>query len=64
MSSITARFPSRVILLGIPHDAVPRPWTARLSFWLSRLAAGASGLLPVLVPPLLGYALIIGISPG
>jgi hypothetical protein len=62
--SATAHFPSRAILPAIGHDGAWRPRAAGLALWLSRLATSASGLLPVLVPPLLGYALIIGVSAG
>jgi hypothetical protein len=63
MSTI-AHFPLRAILPAIEHDGVPTQQAAGLSLWLSRLASSTSGLLPVLVPPVLGYALLVGMSPG
>jgi hypothetical protein len=63
MSAI-AHVPSKAILPAIGHNGARRQQAAGLAVRLSRLAASAAGLLPVLVPPLLGYALIIGISPG
>jgi hypothetical protein len=62
--STTAHFPSRAILPAIGHDGVQKQGAAGLSLWLSRLASGTSGLLPVLVPPLLGYIMIVCMSPG
>jgi hypothetical protein len=62
--STTAHFPSRAILPALGHDGVPTQRAAGLSLWLSRLASSTSGLLPVLVPPVLGYALLVGMSPG
>jgi hypothetical protein len=63
MSAI-AHVPSKAILPAIGHEGTRRQQAAGLALGLSRLAASASGLLPVLVPPLLGYALIIGMSAG
>ena len=62
--STTAHCPPRAILPAIGHDGARKQLTAGLSLWLSRLASSASGLLPVLVPPLLGYALLVCLSPG
>jgi hypothetical protein len=62
--NVIAHLPSRAILPAIGHDGTRRPRAAGLALWLSRLAASAFGLLPVLVPPLLGYALIIGLAPS
>jgi hypothetical protein len=62
--STTAHFPSRAILPAIGHDGLQKQGAAGLLLWLSRLASSTSGLLPVLVPPVLGYALLVGMSPG
>jgi hypothetical protein len=62
--SIPAYFPSRAVRPAIGLGGVPRLGAAGLAVWLSRLASSASGLLPALVPPLLGYALIFGMASG
>ena len=62
--SITAQFPSKAMLPAIRLDGVRSRRAAGRALWLSHLALSASGLLPVLAPPLLGYAMIVCLSPG
>jgi hypothetical protein len=63
MSAI-AHLPSESTLPTIGRRSTRRRRAAGLALPLVRLAASAAGLLPVLVPPLLGYVLVVGMVPG
>ena len=62
--SIAAHFPAKAVHPAIRHHHDRRPRAAGKLLWLSHLALSASGLLPVLVPPLLGYAMLVCMLPG